>query len=120
MKTKRTILVVDDDNNVREQARAIFQHAGYDVTTAIDGSEAIKLLTVSDYDVVLLDIAMPKLDGLSVVDELLKSNSAVLAHTYLLSDGDVSLLQELPVSGVIGKPFDRRVLIAEAKDCIGH
>ena len=48
------------------------------------------------------------------------ADSAVLAHTYLLIDGEVEFLQDLPVSGVIGKPFDRRALIAEAKDCIGH
>jgi CheY-like chemotaxis protein len=120
MKSKRTILVVDDEMAVREHARAIFEHAGYEVTTARDGSEAINLLAATDYDVVLLDIAMPKLDGLGVVDELMKKNSPILAHTYLLADGDVDLLLDLPVSGVIGKPFDRRALVAEAKDCIGH
>jgi CheY-like chemotaxis protein len=118
---KRTILVVDDETTVRDHARAIFEHAGYEVTTAVDGSEAIALLALSDYDVVLLDIAMPRVDGLDVVGELLKSNNAgVLAHTYLLSEGDLDMLPDLPVSGVIGKPLDRRALIAEAKDCIGH
>ena len=117
---KRTILVVDDEMTVREHARAIFEHAGYEVTTARDGSEAIRLLADSDYDVVLLDISMPRVDGLDVIGELMKNNAGVLAHTYLLSEGDVDLMPDLPVSGVIGKPFDRRTLVAEAKDCIGH
>jgi DNA-binding response OmpR family regulator len=100
--------------------RTVLEHAGYDVTTARNGCEAIALIAAADYDVVLLDVMMPKLDGLGVVDELRKSNSAVLAHTYLLSAGDMQHYKDLPVRGIIAKPFDIRLLLAETKDCIGH
>jgi DNA-binding response OmpR family regulator len=100
--------------------RTVLEHAGYEVTTARNGCEAIKLIAAADYDLVLLDVMMPKLDGLGVVDELRKSNSPVLAHTYLLTAGQPQQLHGLPVRGVIAKPFDIRVLLAEAKDCIGH
>lgn len=100
--------------------RIVLERAGYDVTTARNGCEAIELIAARDYDVVLLDVMMPKLDGLEVVDELRKTNSPVLAHTYLLTAGQPKQLEELPVRGVIAKPFDIQALLAETKDCIGH
>jgi len=120
MNARRRILVVDDDAAVRTMVRTVLEHAGYDVTTARDGRQAIALLASSDYDLVLLDVVMPNLDGVSVVRELHKANSPVLAHTYLLSGTDPNQYGGLPVAGVIGKPFDIRALLAEAKDCIGH
>jgi CheY-like chemotaxis protein len=120
MKGKRRILVVDDDPQIRMLVRTVLERAGYDVTTARDGQEAIALLAVSDYDVVLLDVMMPRLDGLEVVDSLRKTNSPVLAHTYLLTAGRAEQLSNLPVRGIIAKPFDITALVAEAKDCIGH
>lgn len=120
MSGKRRILIVDDELQIRNLVRSVLERAGYEVTAARNGCEAIELLAASDYDVVLLDVMMPKLDGLEVVDELRKSASPILAHTYLLTAGDMSHLEDLPVRGVIAKPFDISVLVAETKDCIGH
>lgn len=120
MTRKRTVLVVDDDISIRNLARTVLERAGYEVTTARDGCEAVALLAVSDYDVVLLDVMMPKLDGLGVVDTLLKTNDSILAHTYLLTAAPTLPLKDIPVRGVIAKPFDVHALVAETKDCIGH
>ena len=120
MTTRRKILIVDDDAGVRTLVRMVLERAGYEVTAARDGCEAIALIAANDFDVVLLDVSMPRLDGIGVVDELRRSNSPVLAHTYLLTGGDAEQLAKLPIRGVIVKPFDIRSLVAEAKDCIGH
>lgn len=118
---KRRILVVDDEASIRTMVRVVLERAGYEVTTARNGREAISLLADCDYDVVLLDVMMPIAGGIDVVDELRKNNNtAVLAHTYLLSGSDAEELTNLPVRGVIAKPFDISRLVAEAKDCIGH
>ena len=118
--TKRRILIVDDDAQIRTLVRTVLERAGYEVTAARNGSEAIELLAAGDYDVILLDVIMPQIDGLQVVDELRRNGSPSLAHTYLLSGGDSERLLDLPVRGVITKPFDISALVAEAKDCIGH
>jgi CheY-like chemotaxis protein len=120
MNGTRRILIVDDDAGVRTLVRTVLERAGYEVTTARDGCEAIALIAADDYDVVLLDVVMPKLDGLGVVDELRKDKLGVLAHTYLMTAGDPDQLARLPVRGVIAKPFDIRRLLEETKDCIGH
>jgi two-component system OmpR family response regulator len=103
MNGRRRILVVDDDPAVRSVVKLALERAGYDVTTARDGREAIMRIAASDFDLVLLDVRLPKLDGLDVVEELRTSNSPVLAHTLLLD-----------------QPLDIRALLASAKDCIGH
>ena len=121
MDMKRRILVVDDELSIRNMVRSVLERAGYEVTTARNGREAITLLAVSDFDVVLLDVMMPILGGVDVVEELRKHDgNAVLAHTYLLTAGDADRLTNLPVRGIIAKPFDIGRLVAEAKDCIGH
>jgi CheY-like chemotaxis protein len=117
---KRRILVVDDEASIRTSVRVVLERAGYEVTTARNGREAITLLAQSDYDVVLLDVMMPVAGGIDVVDELRRNNAAILAHTYLLAGGDAGKLTNQPVRGVIVKPFDIARLVAEAKDCIGH
>ncbi len=120
MNAKRRILVVDDDASIRTTVRTVLQRAGYEVATARNGCEAIALIANNDYDVVLLDAVMPKLGGLAVVDQLQKENSPVLAHTYLLTSENLRAVGDLPVRGVIAKPFDIQRLLAETKDCIGH
>lgn len=117
---KRRILIVDDEPSIRAMVRTVLERVGYEVTTARNGREAIALLAASDYDVVLLDVMMPVLGGVDVVESLRKEKLDVLAHTYLLTAGDADQLTGLPVRGIIAKPFDIARLVAEAKDCIGH
>jgi len=117
---KRRILVVDDEASIRTMVQTVLERVGYEVTTARNGREAITLLAASDYDLVLLDVRMPIAGGIDVIDELRKSHASVLAHTYLLSAEDGAQLTNLPVRGIIAKPFDISRLVAEAKDCIGH
>jgi DNA-binding response OmpR family regulator len=57
------ILVVDDQDDIRETARVVLAGAGYDVITAPGGSEALRLARGGTFDLVLLDINMPDLDG---------------------------------------------------------
>lgn len=119
---KRRILIVDDDAGVRALVRGVLEGRGFEVTTATDGHQAIALLARDDYDMVLLDARMPKLDGLGVVEQLREKRQDILAHTYLLTEGDdhVQQIDDMPVYGVIAKPFDIHALIAETKECIGH
>ena len=83
MSGTRRILIVDDAASIRTMVRAVLERAGYEVVTARNGCEAIALLVNNDYDVVLLDAIMPKLDGRSVVEQLRSENNPVLAHMFL-------------------------------------
>lgn len=60
------LLVVDDDPSVREALALVLDLNGFEVTTAIDGREAIRTLAIESPDAVILDVLMPGLDGLEV------------------------------------------------------
>jgi DNA-binding NtrC family response regulator len=67
-----SILVVDDEEDVRDVLQGILESADYRVTTAADGNEASKLLAAEKFSIVLTDLLMPDRDGIEVVGELRK------------------------------------------------
>jgi CheY-like chemotaxis protein len=70
----KTILVVDDESDVRMVVEAILTGHGYGVVQARDGAEALLLLRQRKFDLMVLDIMMPRMDGYQVMDELKKVN----------------------------------------------
>ena len=84
MRSKATILLVDDDEALRQTLAAVLEEHGYDVTTAGSVSEALKLITAGSYDVLLSDLHMPgRGDGLTVVSAMRHANPKSV--TILLS-----------------------------------
>lgn len=69
------VLVVDDQEDIREMARLVLQDAGFDVATAPSGEEALRLARAALFDLVLLDINMPGLDGWATL-KLLRADGA--------------------------------------------
>jgi DNA-binding response OmpR family regulator len=67
---RQKILVVDDDQTVRNLLQRILEKAGYDVVIAVNGQEALEKVSQSDLSLILLDIIMPGLDGFEVLDHI--------------------------------------------------
>jgi two-component system OmpR family response regulator len=59
----KRILVVDDDENILNLEKTILEQKGFDVTPAAGGAEALRLLATAIFDLVLLDVMMPEMDG---------------------------------------------------------
>ena len=78
LRTPPRILVVDDDPTNLEVLRARLSAQGYEVVTAIDGDDALRCARELEPDLVLLDVMMPKIDGISVLKEL--KQDATLCH----------------------------------------
>jgi DNA-binding NtrC family response regulator len=78
MKTR--LLIVDDEDDLRDLLSQVLTKTGYDIATASDGEKAIELLYANTFDVVLLDIQMPKLNGI----EVLKYISQHTPHTKVI------------------------------------
>jgi DNA-binding response OmpR family regulator len=72
----RRVLVVDDQEDIREMARLVLTGAGYEVVTAGSGNEALKLARATAFDLMLLDINMPGLDGWATL-RLLRADEAL-------------------------------------------
>jgi len=70
MSAKQKILIVEDDQYIRELYEGVLTDAGYEVDTANDGQEGLVKLADSTFDLTLLDVMMPNLDGIGVLKEL--------------------------------------------------
>jgi CheY-like chemotaxis protein len=97
----KKILLVDDDQYIRELYQEVLVDEGFAVDTASNGEEALTSLQEGGYDLVLLDVIMPKLDGLGVLDALSKNppkqpNGPVLLLTNL---GEDPVLQDIRSRG---------------------
>jgi DNA-binding response OmpR family regulator len=76
MSAGKRLLVVDDQDDIREMARLVLTDAGYDVVAASSGRQALAIARASSFDLVLLDINMPELDGWATL-RLLRADEAL-------------------------------------------
>ncbi|MBQ2712460.1 MAG: response regulator, partial [Clostridia bacterium] len=67
------ILIVDDEENIREVLKEYASFENYEVYTAEDGMDAVKMCRERDFDLIVMDVMMPRLDGFSAVKEIRKS-----------------------------------------------
>lgn len=113
---KKTILVVDDEKMIRNLLNVNLTKEGYNVIEATDGLEAVEIATEKKPDLILLDVMLPKLDGLSVCKRI-KSimNVPVLMVTARDAELDKVLGLELGADDYVTKPFSIRELIARIK-----
>jgi CheY-like chemotaxis protein len=110
------VLIVDDDPPLRGLLRSLLAHAGeHDVVTCSDGAEAIDVLAQRTFDVILLDLMMPRRDGYAVIEYLRANHPAQLRVVLVMTavvDDYAALLDPQVVHGVITKPFDNDAVVA--------
>lgn len=114
--SKGKILVVDDESSIRQIVETRLKMAGYDVVTAGDGEEALEVVKAESPSLIVLDIMMPKLDGLEVCKEIRKTLTTPII--MLTAKGEVvDKIQalELGADDYIVKPFSPRELEARIK-----
>ena len=91
MSKQKRILIIEDDVHIRDLYAEILGEAGYDVATAVDGEEGLVKAKIGGYHLILLDVMMPKLDGLGVLHGLQQNppqnpNGQVILLTNLAQD----------------------------------
>lgn len=100
------VLVVDDEKMIRSLLKMSLQRMGYEVTSADDGEEALRLFQEHHFDLVLLDILMPGIDGFTVCSELRHlSDVPIVMLTALNRPDDIVRGLELGADNYITKPF---------------
>ena len=110
------ILAVDDSPSMRDMVRIALTGAGFEVTQATDGEEALRLAREGSFDLILSDVNMPRMDGVELI-RALRAESAY-RHTPILmltTDGSADRKREGKEAGATGwivKPFDPAQLIA--------
>ncbi|MFD3448136.1 response regulator transcription factor [Microbacteriaceae bacterium 4G12] len=113
------ILLVEDDASIREMVEGYLTKEGFIVTTAIDGEEAVSKFLSHTFDLIILDIMMPKLDGFEVMNIIRrKSTIPILIMSAKDSDIDKALGLGLGADDYICKPFSMVELLARVKSAI--
>lgn len=110
------ILVVDDEKAINDIIQYNLEGEGYEITSAYDGQECLDIFKSQKFDLIILDIMMPKLDGFSVLREIRKtSQTPVIMLTAKQEEVDKVLGLELGADDYVVKPFSIRELTARIK-----
>lgn len=110
------ILIVDDEINIRKVVREYAEFSGYEVTEAENGMEAVNLCKNNDFDLIIMDIMMPRLDGYSACKEIRKIKSIpVIMLSARGEEYDKLFGFEIGVDDYVVKPFSPKELMARVK-----
>lgn len=116
MNPSANILIADDEAKMRDLVKMYLVREGYKVSEAVDGEQALSQLSKNTFDLVILDIMMPKADGLTVCKEIRKnSDIPVIMLTARGEEIDRVLGFELGADDYVVKPFSPRELAARVK-----
>lgn len=110
------LLIVDDEINIRRVVREYAEFEGYTVSEASDGMEAVNLVKNEEFDVIIMDIMMPRLDGFSACKEIRKQkNTPIIMLSARGEEYDKLFGFELGIDDYVVKPFSPKELMARVK-----
>jgi two-component system cell cycle response regulator DivK len=119
MSRRRTILVVEDQEDNRTILRDLLCHAGFDVLEAVTGEEGVRVATAHRPDLILMDIQLPLVDGYEATRRIravpeLRATPVIAVTSYALS-GDEQKARAAGCNGYVTKPFSPRQLLATVR-----
>ncbi|HEV7921802.1 MAG TPA: response regulator [Thermoanaerobaculia bacterium] len=120
-KANEKVLVVDDDDAIRQMVERVLKREKFHVDSARDGHEAIEKLSRNEYGTILLDLMMPRVDGLGVL-RYLESERQAPRPSVIMMTANLQVAAEAaaakPIFRVLSKPFDIHQLITHVKECV--
>jgi DNA-binding response OmpR family regulator len=119
---QKNILIVDDEKDFANALKLRFKNEGYDVDIAIDGKEALDKVNSSAPDLIILDLMLPKIDGLKLCrmikfDERYKKIPVVML-TARSQDSDQVLGQQVGADAYFVKPVENKELLSKVKELL--
>jgi len=118
MGDKRPILVVDDEPGILKILSIQLKHDGYEVITTTSGEEAVELVREKDPSLILLDILMPGVTGLEVLDRI-RAFSQVPVIIFTANNRVVEAAMKRGANGSIPKPFTPESLLEKIQSVLG-
>lgn len=119
-----TILTVDDSASVRMAIRLALTGAGYQVAEAGDGAEALARIDATRFDLVITDLNMPRMDGLTMIRELRRRPSgAGVPVIFITTESDDAMKAQAKAAGATGwlvKPFQPEQIVRVAQKVLGR
>lgn len=115
------VLIVEDDVALRQMVAAVAEHTGFAAVQATDGRNALSLLDTSDYDVLVVDLHMPGINGFDVLRHVAAENPPLLDRTIVITATDERNYRNSPhvrhAHSLLRKPFDVTRLQDEIREC---
>ncbi|HHX56994.1 MAG TPA: response regulator transcription factor [Clostridiales bacterium] len=113
------LLVVDDEVNIRKVVREYAEFEGYEIEEAEDGMQAVEMAKKKDYDLIIMDVMMPKLDGFSSCKEIKKHKDVpVIMLSARGEEYDKLFGFEIGIDDYVVKPFSPKELMARVRVAI--
>jgi two-component system OmpR family response regulator len=116
------VLVAEDDAEVRALIGAVLRQGKHQIEFAADGSEAIERMGAGDYDIILLDLMMPKASGFEVLAWMHRAKPGLAKRAVIvltaMAEADLVHLTQERVFAVIRKPFDVNALVAKIAESL--
>ena len=117
MGARDTVLIVEDDPDTRRMYRAALSLAAFDVVEAQDGLSALHILDQRRADIVILDLMLPTVDGLSVQQEI-AAHAGTRDIPILIVTGSTLPLDDVKVPCIMRKPVSPDALVAAVRRCL--
>jgi two-component system chemotaxis response regulator CheY len=118
------ILTVDDSASIRLTTKVTLTNAGYEVTEAVNGAEGLDKAKAGQFDLIVTDLNMPIMDGLTMIEELRKLPAHMgVPIIFLTTESDADLKARAKTAGATGwltKPFDPENLVKIVKKVLGR
>ena len=113
------VLVADDESAIRTLVSRLLRRAGFEAVEATDGQDAIEQLDASGFDVVLVDLMMPRVDGYGVVQHLLATQPVMVEKTIVMTAFPQAAAQQRlhHLCSIVSKPFEVEELITLVREC---
>ena len=120
---ERLLLLIDDSLSIRKFVGRMLESAGYEVHTAVDGEEGLRKAASQQYQLIITDLEMPKLNGFEVIQGLRSreqtQQTPVIVMTTRAGDKHRQMALNIGASSYIAKPVEERALIQEIERWIG-
>lgn len=113
------VLAIDDDAPIRELLKDLLTEAGFEVTTATDGAEALREFKKAPFDLVVTDLLVPKLDGIRLAEEIraISPGAKILVITAITHSLGKEL-QSAPIDGYFAKPIPVKAFLARVRELV--
>lgn len=115
------VLVVEDDPAIRRLVTMVLKRCGYRVDAAADGLEAVLKLGIAEFDVIILDLMMPHIDGFTFLNTFAENDPERLRKVIVTSAASPAVIRDRldrEPFAVLPKPFDIDDLVSKVRSCI--
>ncbi|HBJ73331.1 MAG TPA: response regulator [Actinobacteria bacterium] len=121
---KERILVVDDEEDIRDITRLLLENAAYEVTACENGASALAALGRQTFDLVIVDMLMPEMDGVEMINEMHRRDPGqkILAMSgggHAPKESYLQIARMCGVEGLLAKPFNQGQLLRAVESALG-